>query len=125
VALNLWAAWIGILLGFISGAAAGMGFHRENWLGGYGSWRRRMIRLGHISFFGLAFVNLAYALTVRTMDLSEINPATPLLLIIGAIAMPTVCFLAAWRQPFRHLFLIPVTALILGVGIFIAEDLLP
>ena len=62
--LNLWAAWIGILLGMLSGAAQGLFFHRADWLDGYGSWRRRLTRLGHTSFFGLAFVNLAFFFTV-------------------------------------------------------------
>ena len=58
--LNLWAAWIGILLGMLSGAAQGLFFHRADWLDGYGSWPRRLIRLGQISLFRLAFVNRAY-----------------------------------------------------------------
>ena len=49
--LNFYAAWLGILLGFIAGAVLGLFFHKENWLGGYASWPRRMARLGHISFF--------------------------------------------------------------------------
>ncbi len=35
--LNLGAAWTGILLGVLSGAAYGLFFHRANWLDGYGS----------------------------------------------------------------------------------------
>ena len=31
-------------------------------MGGYGSFRRRLTRLGHIAFFGLGFVNLFYGL---------------------------------------------------------------
>ncbi len=35
--LNLFLAWLWILLGFVSGMVLGLFFHRENWLGGYGS----------------------------------------------------------------------------------------
>ena len=119
--INLWAAWIGILLGMLSGAAHGLYFHNPDWLGGYGSWSRRLIRLGHISFFGLAIINLAFSLTVDRLigsDLSEI-PGSALwssyLLIAGAILMPLVCYLAAWRKSLRHLFALPVTTLVLGV----------
>ena len=56
IELNLWAAWIGIALGLASGTIQGLFFAREDWLGGYGSWPRRMLRLGHISFFGIAFL---------------------------------------------------------------------
>ena len=52
--LHLYAAWIGIFMGFLAGAGLGLFFHRDGWLGGYSSWPRRMARLGHISFFGIA-----------------------------------------------------------------------
>ncbi len=58
--LNLWVAWGGILLGLLSGIAQGLHFHKSDWLGGYGSWSRRMMRLGHVSFFGIALLNLAF-----------------------------------------------------------------
>jgi len=51
--VNLTAGWLGILAGVVSGCAIGLFFHRADWLGGYASFRRRMTRLGHISFFGL------------------------------------------------------------------------
>ena len=30
--------------------------------------------------------------------------------VVGGVSMPAVCFLTAWREPFRHLFFIPVIA---------------
>jgi len=67
---NLILAWLWILLGFVSGMMLGMFFHGENWLGGYGSFKRRMYRLGHISFFGLGAVNLLFWLTVQNFLLT-------------------------------------------------------
>ncbi len=119
--LNLWAAWIGILLGMITGAGMGLLFDREDWMGGYASWRRRLTRLGHISFFGLGFVNLAFVLTVDRMDApaGELSPASVVLasylLVAGAVLMPATCFLAAWRRGFRRLFSLPVGCLLVGV----------
>ena len=69
--LNLILAWLWILLGFATGMVLGMFFHGENWLGGYGSFKRRMYRLGHISFFGLGVVNLLFCLTAQTFSLTE------------------------------------------------------
>ena len=63
--INVMLAWLWILLGFISGMALGMFFHGENWLGGYTSFKRRMYRLGHISFFGLGTVNVLFYFTLR------------------------------------------------------------
>jgi hypothetical protein len=41
-------SWIWMLLGLLGGVALGVGFHRDNWLGGYMSLRRRLYRLAHI-----------------------------------------------------------------------------
>ena len=65
---NLFLAWLWILLGFVTGMVLGMFFHGENWLGGYGSFKRRMYRLGHISFFGLGAVNLLFCLTTQNLS---------------------------------------------------------
>lgn len=119
---NLWAAWIGIVLGMVAGALQGLRFHAAEWQGGYASWRRRLMRLGHISFFGLAFINLAFVLTLGATGLglhAELPPllrASSCLLMAGAALMPLNCYLAAWRDGWRHLFVLPVTSLLAGVG---------
>jgi hypothetical protein len=115
--MNLFAGWIGLLCGVVSGAVIGLFFHREDWMGGYDSFRRRLTRLGHISFFGLGFVNLFFGLTVAALHLAD-SPALSLAgrcLLVGAVTMPTCCFLSAWRKPFRHLFPIPVVSVLAGI----------
>ncbi|MBP7949932.1 MAG: hypothetical protein KA004_09780 [Verrucomicrobiales bacterium] len=114
--LLLRAAWAGFFLGVLSGAVIGMFFHRDEWMGGYGSYRRRLTRLGHISFFGLGFINALFALTHHVMPLAPqaANIAGPCFLIAAA-SMPTVCFLTAWRKPWRHLFFIPVGSAAIGI----------
>lgn len=114
--LNLIGGWVGMLAGVVSGAAIGLFFHREDWMGGYESYRRRLTRLGHISFFGLGFLNLLFATTAGGLFLS----GTFLLLaswalIAGAITMPLCCFLSAWRKPWRHLFPVPVLSVTTGI----------
>ncbi len=119
MAINLVFAWWLILAGLVSGTAQGLFFHREDWLGGYGSWRRRMTRLGHIAFFGTGLINLVAAATVRLWALptdSMLVRASSLLVIVGAMAMSTICYLAAWKKPVRHLFFIPVASLLTGVA---------
>ena len=95
IELNVWAAWIGIAFGLLSGTIQGLFFASEDWLGGYGSWPRRMLRLGHISFFGIAFLNLAYANTLHLLGGERPTLAPSILLIAGAVLMPAVCYLAA------------------------------
>ena len=121
--VNFQIGWCAIFFGLITGAGVGLFFHDENWLGGYASWRRRLIRLGHISFFGTGFLNLAFALSVRYLGLEHPPAVASLCLVGGALFMPTVCFLSAWRISFRHLFVIPVGSLIVGVADFLWQGL--
>lgn len=115
VQLNLILAWTWILLGFLTGLLMGLFFHRENWLGGYGSHQRRLYRLGHISFFGLGVVNLCFFLTAQTIGMGE----TPLTIaswsfVVGAISMP-LCCLAMAHFPRSHMFFgVPVISLLVG-----------
>ena len=117
--MNLYAAWIGLLLGLLTGVISGLFFHEESWLGGYEAWPRRLTRLGHISLFGLGFINLAFFLTAQALEIKSGLTSISLLFIIGAATMPTVCYLAAFRKPFRHLFFVPVLSVGLGIVIFL------
>jgi hypothetical protein len=119
--LNFHAGWIAVLLGIISGMLIGLFFHKDTWLEGYGSYRRRMVRLGHIAFFGIGFINLFYALSIRSYGLAG-DSVPSILLLIGLVGMPAVCFATAWRKPLRHLFAIPVISL-MGAVILIVRKL--
>ena len=121
---NLILAWLWILLGFTSGMALGMFFHGENWLGGYGSFKRRMYRLGHISFFGLGAVNLLFCLTVQNFSLSgSLIHFASLAFIVGAIAMPVCCVVMAHFPKAHLIFAVPVVSLIAG-GILILWEVI-
>lgn len=122
--INFYAAWVSIFLGLLSGTVQGLFFHKEEWLGGYGSWRRRMLRLGHISFFGLAFLDLAFLDSINYLKLSPQDFTwSSRLILIGMVSMPSVCYLSALKTEFRHLFFIPVVSLLFAVGIFLFEAL--
>ena len=123
--INIYAAWIGFFLGCAAGAVTGLYFHDADWLGGYGAWRRRMIRLGHISFFGIGLLNLAAALTARALGLETGLGAASALFLVGAVTMPLVCYLSAWRVTFRHLFFIPAVSVTSGVALLAWRFLTP
>lgn len=112
---NLVFAWGWIVMGFASGVVLGLFFHRDEWLGGYGSWKRRLFRLGHISFFGLGFANLVFWVTARLLPAApeSLNIAS-IAFLIGGITMPVCCVLAALFKPARHLFAIPVVSLLVA-----------
>ena|SRR5664279_672444 len=112
---NLFLGWLWILLGFTTGMLLGMFFHGENWLGGYGSFKRRMYRLGHISFFGLGTVNLLFCLTVQNFSLvGSLIQFASLAFIVGAIAMPVCCVVMAHFPRAHMIFAVPVVSLITG-----------
>lgn len=114
--LNLIGGWLGMLAGVVSGATFGLMFHNDGWMGGYSSYPRRLTRLGHISFFGLAFVNLFFAATAAQLHLSRVYLSVASWgLVVGAITMPLCCFLSAWHKPLRHLFPIPVVSVFAGI----------
>lgn len=120
--LNFLAGWFGMLVGVVSGTILGLFFHQENWQGGYGALRRRLIRLGHISFIGLGIINLLFYFSVRAAHASL--PTTPVQIAsvglnIGAVTMPLCCFLAAWRPALRRLFAIPVLSEFVGIASFL------
>lgn len=110
--LNFYAGWGLVLAGFIVGAAIGLFFHREQFWGGYSSFRRRMVRLGHIALVALGFLNVLVSVAVPE---SAWQGRASVLFVVGGLTMPAVCFLSAWRIGFRHLFFIPVSSLLAAV----------
>jgi hypothetical protein len=110
--MNLAFGWIWITMGFLTGAALGMGFHKEQFMGGYNSWPRRLSRL-----------NVLIALT--GMMLGDLHTTTNIWVvmswafIIGAAAMPICCFIAARWKGAKSIFAVPVLSLTLG-GVLIS-----
>lgn len=115
--INITAAWIGFALGCVSGAIPGLFFHNHDWLGGYTSWPRRLIRLAHISFFGIGFLNLGLGLTSKALGI-ETPVAASALMLVGAVTMPTLCYLSAFKPRFRHLFFIPAGSVMAAIILF-------
>ena len=116
--LNLAFGWIWITAGFFSGAMLGMGFHKENFMGGYGSWERRLARLGHIAFFGTGFLNVMVGLSGLMLSEAQMSGgmwyAMSWSFVIGALAMPICCFIAAKWIKAKSIFVLPVIALTAG-----------
>src|SRR5436309_832315 len=114
--LNWYFGWTFLLLAFVSGAGIGLFFHREDFLGGYNAFPRRILRLGHIALAALGMVNLLYALSPWPENGRELAVTASYGFVIGGATMPAVCFLTAWREPCRRLFFIPVTALVIAAA---------
>jgi len=113
---NMFAGWIGMIFGLLAGALLGLFFHQESFAGGYASFRRRMLRLGHVAFFGLGILNVIFSLTLTTTGVLLSYPTVASIsLIAAAILMPSICFLTAWKKPFRHIFALPVAGVAIAL----------
>lgn len=122
VTFSLRTGWFGMLGGVLSGALMGLFFLKPDWLGGYGSQPRRLVRLGHISFFGIGLLNLFYGLSLTPFAIpAEAARWGSLALLAALVTMPLCCFLTAWRQPMRHLFPIPVLSAGAGIAIILSN----
>lgn len=119
--LHFLAGWAGVLATFVTGAIIGQRFDEAEWMGGYASFRRRLVRLGHISFVGLGLVNIAFAVTVTHLELQPgLERVSSIGFLAGAATMPAASFLTAYRKRFKSIFVVPVTALIVAnVGLFV------
>jgi hypothetical protein len=111
--------WSLVVLGFVSGALLGLRFHDEGMLGGYASWPRRLLRLGHVACVALGMLNLLLAATVPAAP-----PLAALALALGGFAMPAACCVVAFRRQWRALFAVPV-ALLLYAGVALVVATVP
>jgi hypothetical protein len=119
--INWYFGWSLILAAFVSGAGIGLFFHRETFWGGYTSFRRRIVRLGHVALAALGMMNVLFSVAVAKT--TQLAGASSILLIVGAISMPSVCFLSGWKSFFRHLFFIPVLSLVIAVVLILIGGL--
>jgi hypothetical protein len=113
--LNWQFGWWLVLSAFVTGALLGLCFHRDDFLGGYGGFRRRVLRLGHIAQAALGMMNVLYGLSPWPAPATPEADVAAWAFVLGGVSMPAVCFLTAWKTPFRHLFFVPVTALVVAV----------
>lgn len=113
--LNWYVGWALLLSAFVTGSIIGWFFQRDDFLGGYMSFRRRLIRLGHVAQAALGIVNVLYGLSPWPQESTSQARAASLAFLTGGITMPVVCFLTGWKKSFYRFFFVPVAALILAV----------
>ena len=113
--LNWVAGWTLVLLAFVSGSLLGIGWHRDDFLGGYGSFRRRVVRLGHVACAALGLMNVVFSLSQLPTPGTTAARLASACFVAGGVLMPAVCFLTGWRAACRHLFFLPVLSLVAAV----------
>lgn len=87
-------------------------------VGDYGDLSRRLLRLGHIAFFGLAFLNLTLARQVPSLPLSVKAMRGALgCMNFGNLALPAALIAAALWEPLKYLTAPPAFAVTLALCI--------
>ena len=101
-----------------------MRFHEDGWLGGYASFPRRMLRLGHVALIALGLLNVVAARSLSEGQLGDGARLTASIALgLGAVLMPATCLAVAFRPRLRPAFALPIAALLTGVGLLIRGSL--
>lgn len=122
-ALNRSIALTSMALGALSGMLIGLWSFGgpapvPDAIGDYGDLPRRLLRLGHIAFFGLAFLNLILARQVPSLPLGVKAMRGALgCMNFGNVALPAALIAAAFWEPLKYLTAPPAFAVTLALCI--------
>ena len=113
--------WFLILAEVLMGSYMGIKFQREDWLGGYFSLPRRMVRLAHVALVALGMLNILFARSLESLKLSPtLETVASWTLMVAAFLMPASCICISLGSRRFEMFAAPilclVTALILTIG---------
>ena len=100
-------------MGLILGLALGLVARREDGWGGYGSFRRRAARLGHIAAVMLPLIGGFYALALPATDGALVRWGAGLW-VLGGVGLPIVLFAAAFLPRLRFALPVPASACVVG-----------
>ena len=86
---NITFGFLWINIGILLGAPMAIVFLKSDWLGGYGSLDRRLLRLAHVAFIMLSLLNIIYGYAFKTGSIeTQWQRAASLHLMLGSIALP-------------------------------------
>lgn len=113
--------WACILASVLMGLWMGIRFQQENWLGGYGTLARRMVRLAHIALAALGIVNIEFGRSVGELALSSgLVHTISFAFIVAAVSMPACCLLIAKKSRRFEMFALPIGSLTVALVLTIA-----
>jgi hypothetical protein len=121
--LNRVVGWTSFVLGAGSGLAIGLWsfdgpLPAPPWIGEYGDLPRRLVRLGHIAFFGLGFLNLHLARELPDLALGAAGKRlASWLMNFGNILLPPALFAAALVAPAKYLLPIPALSVLAALAL--------
>ncbi len=87
------------------------------WLGDYSSLPRRLMRLGHIAFFGLGILNILMAWQISIARHNRYNRTALVSMNFGNLFLPPTLMAAALFEPLKYLMSFPAFAVSLALVI--------
>jgi hypothetical protein len=119
---NRVVGWSSVAVGAITGLLLGLWsfdgpLATPTFLGGYDELSRRLVRLGHIAFFGLGILNLLLARDLRELALSDsAKKFSSQAMNFGNVFLPLTLFAAAAYHPLKYAMSLPALAVALALS---------
>lgn len=108
--------WVSVLAGLAMGLYMGLKFQREDWLGGYNAFPRRMVRLAHVALVALGILNIQFAQSLPRMQVGATTATVAsFAFMAAAVLMPACCLWMAVRRSHFEIFAAPVSCLAAGL----------
>ena len=86
------------------------------WIGEYTDTSRRLVRLGHIAFLGLGFIDILIERELARSSLGRAGRAiASWSMVIGNVLLPIALFGAAAYRPLKYFMAIPATSVFLAL----------
>ena len=118
---NLAIAWGSMAIGALTGLILGLWSFGgpvpvPDLLGEYDALPRRLMRLGHIAFFGLGILNILMAVHLGRIKSGDSHARIALLAMnFGNILLPLTLVCAAFFEPLKYLMSLPAAAVTLAL----------
>ena len=116
---NRMVGWLSLAVGAATGLTLGLWSFDGPvavplWVGEYGDTSRRMVRLGHIAFFGLGILNILLARELPRLSDRAGRIASPAM-NFGNIFLPLTLFAGAAYPPLKYAMPFPALAVFLAL----------
>lgn len=120
---NFGIGWASLAVGALMGMVLGLWSFDgplavPEWIGAYDTTPRRLLRLGHIAFFGLGILNILLAQHMPQFGLSTgQRRAASICMNFGNILLPVTLVLASILHPLKYLMAAPATAVTIALAL--------
>ncbi len=120
---NFAIGWTSLAVGALVGMVLGLWsfdgpFPVPGWIGAYDSTPRRLLRLGHIAFFGLGILNILLAHHMSHFRLGTGSRRTASICMnFGNVFLPLTLIAASIYLPLKYLMTIPATSVSVALAL--------